>query len=71
MHKIEEIVKSWASALNSTKEEEDRASERLQICSVCEYKKEGILGSFCGKCGCPLKSKVFTPVIPGCPEKKW
>jgi bacterioferritin-associated ferredoxin len=71
MHKIEEIVRSWASAIKSTEEDEKRASVRLQICSICEHKKEAVFGSYCGKCGCPLKAKVFTPMIPGCPEKKW
>lgn len=71
MNKIEEIVRSWAKLINKTDDDIKIASNRLSICELCEYKKEGVIGSYCGKCGCPLKAKVFTPVVPGCPEKKW
>jgi hypothetical protein len=26
---------------------------------------------YCGKCGCPLKGKVYSPVEKSCPEGKW
>lgn len=51
------------------------SKQRLSICEICEYNKNGI----CKLCGCVLKAKtrVDFPIdennksIDGCPLKKW
>lgn len=81
MNKLLEITKSWLTAINPSEEQMALATERLATCSACEHAMEvdvknmtgGIVDNYftCGKCGCPLRGKVFTPIENGCPENKW
>ncbi len=72
MNKVEEILKSWAIQLSPSSEQNELAAKRLEICNVCENKKQNAIGVYvCGICGCVLKSKVFTPAERGCPIDKW
>jgi hypothetical protein len=71
MTKVEEIFKSWAISFNPTDAQAEKAAARIQICDICEHKKEGTFGPFCSLCGCPLRSKIYTPLENACPLKKW
>lgn len=75
MNKLLEIASSWISAANPTPEEKERAEKRVSTCNGCEENKlsEVLDYHYCGKCGCPLKKKIFSP-LPGseaCPLGKW
>jgi len=75
MNKISEIFQAWVAAANPTPEQLSIADYRSQICDSCEHKKfvSAINTFVCGKCGCPLSKKVFSP-LPGnqaCPLAKW
>lgn len=63
-----DIVKSWAAAANPSDEQLQTARERLSICHSCEHMVKDPFER-CGKCGCPLKGKVFSNN--GCPVGKW
>ena len=75
MNAIKEIILAWAAAANPTDAQMELAEYRLGICTDCPSKKSKSVNDikleYCGECGCPLKGKVFTPMIPGCPLKKW
>jgi len=75
MLNFKEIFKAWVSASNPTKQQSDLAEARLNICIGCQYKKEIInkkeWSAICGKCGCPLKAKVFSDSINPCPMGFW
>jgi uncharacterized paraquat-inducible protein A len=73
MNKFLEITKSWIAALNPSEEQQQRADQRIAVCNECPFRKYNDVGDFyyCGKCGCPLKSKVYSPVEKSCPENKW
>lgn len=68
-----EIAKSWISAINPTEEQKIIAEYRIEICNKCEFKKfYNIFQTYyCGKCGCPLSGKAFSPNKDSCPEKLW
>ena len=75
MNKISEIFQAWVAAANPTPEQYTIANHRSHICDSCEYKTyvKAINSFICGKCGCPLSKKVFSPK-PGkeaCPLAKW
>ena len=80
MLNFKEIFKSWITFSNPTEQQEHLAKARLDICEGCEYKKEVVKKKswslLCGKCGCPLKGKVYTPNTyldenGSCPLGKW
>lgn len=72
MNKIAEIAVSWWRAENPTKEQSDIAKKRLAICMECDMRKESaVFGFICGKCGCPLGKKIFSPINESCPLGKW
>lgn len=68
-----EIAVAWKRAANPTKEQQQLAEERLEVCNSCEYKefKSLIRTYICGACGCPIQKKVYTPQERGCPKQKW
>ena len=75
MNKISEIFQAWVAAANPTPEQLSIADYRSQVCDSCAHKKyvNAIKTFVCGKCGCPLSKKVFSPK-PGpeaCPLAKW
>ena len=75
MNKLLEIASAWITAANPTEEEKERAESRVTICNGCEENKlsEILDYDYCGKCGCPLSKKIFSP-LPGkeaCPLEKW
>ena len=75
MNKISEIFQAWVAAAKPTPEQLSTAQHRSQICDSCEHKTftKAIQTFVCGKCGCPLSKKVFSPK-PGpeaCPLAKW
>mgnify|MGYP000005693794 CR=1 FL=1 len=75
MLNFKEIFKSWITFSNPTEQQEHLAKARLDICEGCEYKKEVVKKKswslLCGKCGCPLKAKVFSDAINPCPMGYW
>jgi hypothetical protein len=70
-----EIINAWITALNPTDLQAKLAKERLDVCLVCDFKKEVIQNkewsAICGACGCPIKKKIFTDQMNSCPQKKW
>ena len=75
MLKIVEIAKAWIAAANPTPEQQAIAEYRISVCEQCPHKTYVVaLNTFvCGKCGCPLSKKIFSP-LPGpqaCPDKRW
>ena len=70
-----EIFNAWKISFNPTPTQEELAKLRFEICLKCEFKKEVVKGvmwsALCGKCGCPLNKKVFSPNYNACPAKKW
>jgi hypothetical protein len=70
-----EIFHAWKISFKPTPKQEELAELRLKICLGCEFKKEIVKGvkwsALCGKCGCPLNKKVFSPNYNPCPLKKW
>jgi hypothetical protein len=75
MLNFEEIFKAWVTSLNPTEQEEKLANSRLNICKECDYKRETIKKKnwslLCGKCGCPIRVKVFSSQINPCPMGFW
>jgi hypothetical protein len=67
---IKEIVQSFATSLNPTKEELELAEVRYEICKSCKYLDKGLIET-CNICGCIIKKKIFSPRNPACPIKKW
>ena len=61
-----EILAGLTNYTFRTKEIEQLAYERSEICSVCEHRKV----NRCGKCGCFVVLKVRSPKSK-CPDKRW
>ncbi len=70
-----EIFDAWKISFKPTPQQEELSKLRLEICLGCEFRKELVKGlkwtTLCGKCGCPLNKKVFSPNYNQCPLKKW
>jgi hypothetical protein len=70
-----EIFEAWIISKNPTETEKLMANDRLDICKICEFRKETFKGkkwsTICKKCGCPLSKKVFSPMYNPCPMGKW
>jgi hypothetical protein len=70
-----EIIDAWFTAMNPDETQSNLAKERLDVCMKCDLRKEVIhnkeWSAFCGGCGCPIRSKIFTDQFGSCPEKKW
>jgi hypothetical protein len=75
MLNFKEIFNAWVKFGNPTEQQEKLANARFSICQGCDYKKEIIKGKewslTCGKCGCPLKAKVFSDAQNPCPMGFW
>jgi hypothetical protein len=70
MAKVKEIFSAWGIMFNPNDAQAELATERIQICNMCENKRnEPVI--HCGMCGCALKAKVFSPVNGACPAGKW
>jgi hypothetical protein len=75
MLNFKEIFNAWITLSNPTEQETQLANIRFSICEGCQYKKEIInkknWSLLCGKCGCPLKAKIFSKAINPCPMGYW
>ena len=74
MLKIVEIAKAWIAAANPTPEQQVIAEHRISVCDQCPHRNyvTAINTFVCGKCGCPLNKKVFSPKGPeACPDSRW
>jgi len=75
MLNFKEIFKAWVTLSNPTEQQKQLANARFSICEGCQYKKETIKQKkwalICGKCGCPLKAKIFSSEINPCPMGYW
>jgi len=81
MNKINEIFTSWRISFDPTVPQAELASERIQICEVCEHKETVEIVNIdiftrCNLCGCALKAKIFTPKTyldegGSCPIMNW
>jgi hypothetical protein len=75
MLNFKEIFNAWVTLSNPTEEQTKLANARFSICEGCQYKKEIIKKKkwslLCGKCGCPLKAKIFSDSINPCPMGYW
>jgi hypothetical protein len=75
MINYKEIFEAWKISFNPNEEQEKLATERLDICKGCEFRKEILEGvkwsAYCGDCGCPLNKKVFSKMFNPCTKGKW
>lgn len=73
MNKFLEISQSWITAMNPSEEKQKIADQRIAVCNDCPFRVYNDIGNFyyCGKCTCPLKGKVYSPIEKSCPEGKW
>lgn len=75
MINFKEIFVAWKTLARPTEFQSKVAKDRLDVCISCEFKKEVFEKSewsaICGKCGCPLKAKIFSQEINPCPMEKW
>lgn len=74
MNKLTEIAKAWIISFNPTDEQKMISEHRLHMCNLCPFKEyqDKLDFYYCSKCGCPLKSKIFSPVGPqACPDSRW
>lgn len=85
LKKFNAIAEGWKNFVFPSKNIEELAKVRAEICSGCphmttdypfknilpeEKRIEIVKGVACGLCGCPLQSKLRVP-LESCPEKKW
>jgi hypothetical protein len=68
---IVEIARAWRKSYFHNDNEEKMANARLQICNNCKEMKEILTINYCGKCGCNINKKVYSPDFNKCPLKKW
>ena len=70
---FKKISKAWFDSWFGGEEQKTLAQKRLSICELCPERTEKIKGFpvVCGKCGCPLKKKVFSGQFNDCPLGKW
>jgi hypothetical protein len=73
LSKFLEIATSWARALNPSEEQQKIAEQRIAACNDCPFRKYNDIGNYyyCGKCGCPLSGKIYSPVEKSCPDNRW
>jgi hypothetical protein len=75
LNKTKEIFEAWAISFNPDDTQAELASQRIEICDVCEHKAlEPYIR--CDQCGCALKAKIYTPRTykdsgGSCPKNKW
>jgi ketosteroid isomerase-like protein len=75
LNKTKEIFEAWAISFNPDDAQAELASQRIEICDVCEHKAlEPYIR--CDQCGCALKAKIYTPRTykdsgGSCPKNKW
>jgi ketosteroid isomerase-like protein len=75
LNKTKEIFEAWAISFNPDDAQAELASQRIEICDVCEHK--GLEPYIhCNQCGCALKAKIYTPRTykdsgGSCPKNKW
>ncbi len=70
-----DILKSWITSVNPTETQSELAKKRLDVCAICDFKREVIHNKewswLCGRCGCPIRKKIYTDQYGSCPLKKW
>lgn len=75
MINFKEIFVAWKTAARPTPFQSKVAKDRLDVCIKCPFKKEIFekkqWSAVCGKCGCPLKAKIFSQEISPCPMGYW
>jgi hypothetical protein len=75
MINYKEIFEAWKISIKPSPEQEELAQKRLDICKVCDYRKEVLKGfrwsAYCNDCGCPLNKKIFSTKYSACTQKKW
>ena len=73
MNKFLEITQSWITSLNPSEEKQSIADQRIAVCNECPFRKYNDITNFyyCGKCGCPLQGKIYSPVEKSCPDNRW
>jgi hypothetical protein len=67
---LKEIALAWTNAIVKPVDVQVLASQRKEICNVCEHKKQEFGIDVCKVCHCPLYAKVYSP-YDSCPENKW
>ena len=71
--KFLEITKAWITAVNPSDEQQKIADQRIAVCNTCPFRKYNDITQhyYCGKCGCVLKGKIYSPVEKSCPDNRW
>ena len=65
-----EIFPGWFNLITGREVHADMAAKRTLVCLDCPELGNGVFFDKCGKCGCPIKAKVFSPKSK-CPLGKW
>jgi hypothetical protein len=85
MNKFITIMKAWGIASFHNEEQKQLAEERMEVCNGCEFLGEinmsdvsgNLIDNYfmCRGCGCPIKTKIYTPKSSPkehkCPQGKW
>lgn len=75
MINFKEVFVAWKTLAKPTEFQAKVAKDRLDVCVKCPYKKEVFekkeWSAICGKCGCPLKAKIFSQEVNPCPMGYW
>jgi ribosomal protein L37E len=73
MNKFLEIAQSWITSFNPSEEKQAIANQRIAVCNDCPFRAYNNIGNFyyCSACGCPLESKIYSPVKKSCPKGNW
>jgi uncharacterized paraquat-inducible protein A len=68
MSLLNEIIEGWSNYIFESKEVEEEAKRRMEICISCEqFRKHS---KRCRVCGCYMPAKVRSTKST-CPAKKW
>lgn len=75
MINFKEIFFAWKTMMRPNEFQAKVAKDRLDVCISCPFKKEVFekneWSAICGKCGCPLKAKIFSNEVNPCPMGYW
>lgn len=75
MINFKEVFVAWKTLAKPTEFQAKVANDRLDVCIKCPHKKEIFekkeWSAICGKCGCPLKAKIFSQEVNPCPMGYW
>lgn len=70
LEKLGQIFQGWSNLIFKSKEVEDIALPRIEICSTCPVRTDGFCDPLKGGCGCIIEAKARC-IECKCPKGKW